>query len=246
MGAIQQPADAVDIYEAEYVRRLFDEMSGSYDRVNYLTSFGFSQRWRRQCVENALIQPGETVHDLMCGMGECWRYIGRMAEDNGQVVAVDFSSGMLSGAARRKSGLTIPLALEQRDVLQSEFEDESVQRITSAFGVKTFSDEQKRILAREIHRILIPGGTYSLIEISEPSVPILRQLYMFYMKRCIPLLGRILLGNPENYRMLGVYAERFGNCRGMHRILLQAGLTAEYREYFYGCATGVTGAKPIL
>src|SRR5687767_11036397 len=125
MEASQRPAESVDIYEAEYVRRLFDEMSESYDRVNYLTSFGFSQRWRRQCVENALIEPGETVHDLMCGMGECWRYIGRMAGENGRVVAVDFSSGMLSGAARRRSQLTIPLDIEQRDVLQSGFEDGS-------------------------------------------------------------------------------------------------------------------------
>ena len=238
--------DSAEIYEPEYVKRLFDEMSESYDRVNYITSFGFSQLWRRQCVENAFIQPGETVYDLMCGMGECWRYVGGLAGNDGKIVAVDFSSGMLSGASRRRAGLSIPLELEQRDVLETGFPNDSIERITSAFGVKTFSDHQKGILARELHRILKPGGTYSIIEISEPSVPVLRHLYMFYLKRGIPLLGRILLGNPENYRMLGVYTERFQNCRGIHRILLQAGLTAEYREYFFGCATGVTGAKPAF
>src|SRR5688500_17855931 len=127
MEAMRPAPEAVDIYEPEYVRRLFDEMSESYDRVNYLTSFRFSQRWRRQCVENALIEYGETVYDMMCGMGECWRYIGRMAASTGRVVAVDFSPGMLSGAARRRSDLTIPLDVEQRDVLQSGFADESVE-----------------------------------------------------------------------------------------------------------------------
>ncbi len=80
MEANPHSADSVDIYEADYVRQLFDEMSESYDRVNYLTSFGFSQRWRRQCVEHALIQSGETVHDLMCGMGECWGYMRSVSQ----------------------------------------------------------------------------------------------------------------------------------------------------------------------
>jgi demethylmenaquinone methyltransferase/2-methoxy-6-polyprenyl-1,4-benzoquinol methylase len=35
---------------------------------------------------------------------------------------------------------------------------------------------------------------------------------MFYLKHIIPGIGRLLLGNPENYRMLGVYTEKFGNC----------------------------------
>jgi hypothetical protein len=31
-----------DIYNPGYVEKLFDEMSESYERVNYITSFGFS------------------------------------------------------------------------------------------------------------------------------------------------------------------------------------------------------------
>ena len=32
------------IYSFEFLTTLFNEMASSYDRVNYLTSFGFSQR----------------------------------------------------------------------------------------------------------------------------------------------------------------------------------------------------------
>ena len=54
-----------DIYSFEFLKALFDEMSGSYDRVNYVTSFGFSWRFRRQFVGHANLEPGHAVCDLM-------------------------------------------------------------------------------------------------------------------------------------------------------------------------------------
>lgn len=41
------------LYEPEYVKGLFSEMSKTYERMNILTSFGFSTRWRKQCVNNS-------------------------------------------------------------------------------------------------------------------------------------------------------------------------------------------------
>ncbi|MGO4708427.1 class I SAM-dependent methyltransferase [Chryseobacterium sp. 2TAF14] len=37
-----------NIYEPKFVKQLFNQMSGSYERMNYITSFGFSIRWRKQ------------------------------------------------------------------------------------------------------------------------------------------------------------------------------------------------------
>jgi ubiquinone/menaquinone biosynthesis C-methylase UbiE len=65
-----------------------------------------------------------------------------------------------------------------------------------------------------------------------------------YLKHIIPIIGWVLLGNPENYRMLGVYTEQFGDCRSMRNALARNGLRATYHEYFFGCASGVSGIKP--
>lgn len=46
------------IYNPDFVRELFDSMSKSYERMNYITSFGFSERWRRSCVRQANLKPG--------------------------------------------------------------------------------------------------------------------------------------------------------------------------------------------
>jgi len=89
---------ATDIYEPHFVERLFDDMAGTYETVNYLASFGFCDRWRRQFVEKASIRPGMVVCDLMCGMGECWPGLGRLLRGRGRILGVDFSRQMLHGA----------------------------------------------------------------------------------------------------------------------------------------------------
>ncbi|MBD1426148.1 class I SAM-dependent methyltransferase [Sphingobacterium arenae] len=38
-------------YEPAFVKKMFNRMSSSYERMNYITSFGFSIRWRRQFLE---------------------------------------------------------------------------------------------------------------------------------------------------------------------------------------------------
>ncbi|MEZ4904035.1 MAG: class I SAM-dependent methyltransferase [Spirosomataceae bacterium] len=62
-----------NIYSTEFVKELFNKMSSSYERMNYITSFGFSIRWRTQFLEkfkatNEKVQ----VIDLLSGMGETW------------------------------------------------------------------------------------------------------------------------------------------------------------------------------
>lgn len=51
-------------------------MSKSYERMNYITSFGFSIIWRKQFIKN--LEKNESniqVIDLLSGLGENWSYI---------------------------------------------------------------------------------------------------------------------------------------------------------------------------
>lgn len=233
-----------DIYAPRYIAQLFDEMSQSYEWVNYITSFGFSKRWRRQCVAHARIRSQAVVYDLMCGMGECWHDIAKQLMESGQLLTLDISSNMLSGARRRQRRYsTIPISIVQQDMLTNGLQDQSADHVVSAFGIKTFSLNQQQHFVHELMRILKHGGTFSLIEVSVPTWLPLRLLYMFYLKQIIPWIGWLFLGNPDNYRMLGVYTERFGNARPLYDLLQAAGFDVHYHQYFFGCATGVSGVK---
>ena len=133
----------------------------------------------------------------------------------------------------------------EENVLENSLTAQSADYVISSFGLKTFSKEQLSLLAKEISRILKPGGHFSFIEISVPSNAILRWFYGFYLNYCIPVIGKLFLGNPDNYRMLWRYTQAFGDCRDTASVLQNAGLHVEYRELFFGCASGLyMGYKP--
>ncbi len=235
-----------DIYDPNFVKSLFDEMSKTYGITNYLSSFGFCERWRRQCIQLATIKPGMLVYDLMTGMGECWNLINRRLRNEGKLIALDISEAMCSRASAQRSQMpSLEVELLNEDFLNNSLPDSKADCVISSFGLKTFSDEQKAVVAQQIARILKPGGTYSLLEISVPSSSVLRAPYMTYLKYCIPVTGKLLLGNPDNYRMLGIYTEKFKDCGYMKDLLEKAGLTVELKSFFFGCATALCGSKEV-
>lgn len=233
-----------DIYTPSYVKGLFDRMSASYERMNFLTSFGFSIRWRRQFLEPlpATDAPVE-VMDLLTGMGETWGWTKRRYPQ-AKLTVLDFSEGMLKYAqAKSRDKYQGEVVVLQQDVLQNQLPSEHFDIVTCAFGLKTFNAAQLEVLAQETKRVLKPGGHFTFVEVSKPEGGLLRALYGLYLGRMIPVLGRLLLGDPEEYKMLWRYTNSFGNAKEAMRIFQQAGLTAEYASYFHGCATGFHGVK---
>jgi demethylmenaquinone methyltransferase/2-methoxy-6-polyprenyl-1,4-benzoquinol methylase len=230
-------------FGAPAIKSLFDEMVSTYGRAGTVASLGLSQRWRRQCVAAAGIRPGMTVCDLMTGTGEAWAAIGARLQGDGKIIAVDFSAGMLEHAARQARRSSIEVSLRAEDAFHTSIPDASVDCVVSTFGLKTCAPEQMLLLAREVARILKPGGTCSLIEISVPPARWLRQPYLWYVNYVIPAIGRLFLGNPANYRMLGRYTQEFGDCAAMVEIMGRAGLDVQQVRYLGGCATGVVGRK---
>lgn len=231
-------------YDEQYVARLFDQMGPSYDVVNLISSFGFSEIWRAQCVSNLSIGQGAIVADLMSGSGECWSYVNRRTGLNGRIVSVDFSPVMCSRQKRRLDhlgGSTIEIRCE--NALSLGLSDRSVDFIVSAFGLKTFSTASLPRLAAEAFRVLRDGGACSFLEISLPDLIFLRFLYRFYLKFVIPLIGRIFLKNIECYQMLGVYTEAFGSCARVVKQFQDAGFRVVVKTHFFGCASSIVATK---
>ena len=54
MARIKSPRSIrpeIDIYDPTFVKGIFDRCSSKYIRFSWFCSFGFTERWRRQCVE---------------------------------------------------------------------------------------------------------------------------------------------------------------------------------------------------
>jgi demethylmenaquinone methyltransferase/2-methoxy-6-polyprenyl-1,4-benzoquinol methylase len=236
-----------DLYRPEFVRGLFNEMSRTYGVVNLIASFGFCVLWRRQCTRQVEILPGEVVFDLMSGMGELWPAVAARVGHGGRLCAVDFSPAMCARSRSTAERLTgIDVELREEDILHNSIPDGIADVVLSTFGLKTFTREQRARLAREVARVVRPGGRLSLLEISVPPPLLLRWPYMVYIKYFVPLIGRLLLGNPDNYRLLGVYTSRFRDCSEFAAQCTDAGLRVQMRRFFFGCATAVVGEKPPI
>src|SRR5690554_7238133 len=131
-----------EIYEPKFIEDLFDNMSSSYSKMNYITSFGFSERWRRKCVEEIEIEEGKIVVDLMTGMGECWKHILKTSDQNSKLIGLDFSTKMIGRAEKNKRKYkhsTIEILKE--NVFENSIEDESADYVISGFRSEEHTSE---------------------------------------------------------------------------------------------------------
>ena len=233
-----------NIYSPEYVKGLFNRMSSSYERMNYITSFGFSIRWRRQFL-NSFKQTSHKAEiiDLLTGMSETWTATKNKLQ-NSNLTVLDFSEGMLKYAeSKNKANFNSEINILHQDILNNKLPSNHYDFVTCAFGLKTFNIEQLNTVALETKRILKTGGQFSFIEVSKPDNRILNLFYGFYLEQIIPVLGKILLGNTEEYKMLWKYTNEFKNAKKAKEIFTKSGLKTNYNSYFFGCATGFYGEK---
>jgi len=237
----------IDIYDPTFVKGIFDRCSSKYIRFSWFCSFGFTERWRRQCVGALRFSALEPAigYDLMAGTGEVWPHLLRHHPNIGTITAVDISSGMHRHAlSRLHQHRAHKIEFVEDDVLKSKLPQNSADFIVSTFGLKTFSSDQHRRLAKMIANALKPGGTFSVIEASDPKGWWLRPLYLFHLKIVLPWVERLWLRGAQDFAMIGTYSTNFGNAASFAEMLRREGLEVRYTRYFFGCATGASGIKP--
>lgn len=236
-----------DIYNPEFVKGVFDRCSEKYIFVSTLLSFGFTERWRRECAQQ-LPTPetdGRICYDLMSGTGEAWPHILKAHPDTQQIFAIDISSGMYARAKTRLNEMRAnKIGFKRADVFGTDLDKNNADMIVSTFGLKTFNQEQRGRLAKLTASTLKSGGTFSMIEASDPVGWVFRPFYLFHLKMVLPVFEKIFLRGATDFKMIGIYSTNFGNAQSFAQQLRAEGLDVEFRKHFFGCATSVYGRKP--
>jgi len=252
---------AQDIYDPASVASLFDRCSTRYRRWSAVSSFGFVWLWRKQCVDRLVGQsnvarihegtlspriPKVTqVIDLMAGTGEVWPHV-LGAFPRAQITAIDISPAMHAEAITKLHGTRAhKINHLTANALDDDLPANTADLLVATFGLKTFNKEQQTVLAGQIARILMPGGSFSLIEASDPIGWPLRPFYRAYLHGALPLIERLFLKAAQDFSMISTYTRNFENCRHMESALRDAGLKVTYKKHFFGCATSIAGTKPI-
>ena len=204
--------------EAARIAGMFDAIAERYDLLNHLLSAGRDKQWRMRAVAQLHLTGTETVLDLCTGTADLAIAALDGPRRARRVIGVDFSAAMLE-IARRKTRAQ-PIALLRGDATRIPVADARVNAVTIGFGIRNV--EQPMAACREILRVLRPGGTLVILEFSLPRSKAVRQLYLWYFRRILPMIGRLISKHPSAYAYLPASVETFPTpdafCRELRRV----------------------------
>ena len=188
--------------KAGRVREVFDSVAAQYDLMNDLMSGGLHRLWKRFTIELSAVRSGQTVLDIAGGTGDLAAKFSKLVGADGKVILADINAAMLSVGRDRliDKGALSNIAVVQADAQFLPFEDNSIDCITIAFGLRNVTDKAKAL--RSMHRVLKPGGRVLVLEFSKPTSPLLSKVYDAYSFSALPAMGKLITDDADSYRYL--------------------------------------------
>lgn len=202
---------------------MFDEIAGRYDLLNRLLSAGLDRTWRRRAVDSLQLHGGEVVLDLCTGTADLALALVPPHGAASRVLAVDFSSQMLR-LGYEKTGpqrATGAVALLRGDAERIPLGAASVDAVTIGFGIRNVASAPAALA--EIKRVLRPGGRLAILEFGEPQQAAIRALYLWYFRRVLPLVGRLVSRHRSAYTYLPASVGTFYSPPAFRALLSESG-----------------------
>lgn len=247
--------------KGEQVEKMFDSIAPAYDFMNAAMTFGLHKIWRRKALRRAFSTPGmrrallsadgPDILDVASGTGDLAFAMSRKLDGLGllgTITGVDLSEGMLA-IARKKLAQLPPdiasmLSFETGDCLQLRYPDNSFSLITVAYGVRNFEHLADGL--REMQRVLRPGGTLCILELSVPVNPVIRLGYNIYSRFLIPVVGKIVSRDSRAYKYLPESIAAAPQREKLCNILRAAGFSdCSFRSMTLGVVTLYLASKPL-
>jgi demethylmenaquinone methyltransferase/2-methoxy-6-polyprenyl-1,4-benzoquinol methylase len=199
---------------------MFDAIAEQYDFLNHLLSAGFDKRWRKRAIDGLQLTGHETVLDLCTGTADLALAAMTGAARARNVVGIDFSGAMLQ-IGQEKVRNNANIALVRGDATRIPLADASIDATTIGFGIRNV--EKPAVACREIVRVLRPGGRLVILEFSLPRSTMLRNAYLWYFRRVLPLVGRLVSKHPSAYTYLPESVQAFPSPEEFSQELRHAG-----------------------
>ncbi len=214
------------------VEDMFDKIAFRYDFLNRFLSAGIDVGWRKKAIKQLIPDQPQKILDVATGTGDFALTCYEILKPE-KITGIDISEGMLEIGRKKiaKAGLQQNIELLNGDSEAILFDDNSFDAVTVAFGVRNFENLEKGL--SEIKRVLKPGGKLVVLECTKPSLPVIKQLYRFYMKTLTPKIGKIIAKNNDAYQYLNDSVLQFPEKEPFINILNQA----NYRNAFYKTLT---------
>ncbi len=225
--------------DGDYIRTMFDRMARNYDAFTFWMSFGGAKALRSEALKD--LKPGDRVLDIACGTGDLALEAARRTGGTGRVIGLDFSSGMLEVAERRRmrDAERIPARLNWvcRGAETLPIEGEKFDWVVSGFALRGLYEHIDRILDG-IRASLVDGGRVALLDLTEPRNPVLKFLYKTFFYSWVAFLGAVLFGKNYPVAYLPDSSSRFLKASEFTEKLKSKGFRdVSARSFIFGSVT---------
>ncbi|MCD0463950.1 bifunctional demethylmenaquinone methyltransferase/2-methoxy-6-polyprenyl-1,4-benzoquinol methylase UbiE [Flavobacterium sp. LC2016-23] len=226
----------------EQVAQMFDTISGNYDNLNRVISFGIDIKWRKKVLKIVSDKKPKIILDIATGTGDLAIL---MAQTNAEkIIGLDISAGMLEVGKKKveEKKLSNVIELVLGDSENMPFGDNYFDAITVSFGVRNFETLEKGFA--EILRVLKPNGVFVILETSVPDKTPYKQGYNFYTKNILPLIGKLFSKDNSAYGYLSESAAAFPYGEALNNILRKIGfIDVVAMPQTFGVATIYSASK---
>lgn len=231
-----KPYKDSELGKKEQVAQMFDNISGNYDGLNRVISFGIDVKWRTKVLQLVASKNPTTVLDIATGTGDL--AILMTSTSAKEIIGLDISAGMLEVGkkkiAERKLDSKIQMVLGDSENIP--YPDNYFDAITVAFGVRNFETLEKGLA--EILRVLKPNGIFVILETSVPTKFPFKQGYAFHSKFILPLVGKLFSKDKAAYSYLSDSANEFPFGEALNNILRKIGfIDVKHLPQTFGVAT---------
>ena len=210
-----------ELGKKEQVAQMFDAISGNYDNLNRVISFGIDIKWRKKVLKIVNASKPKTILDIATGTGDLAILMAETKAE--QIIGLDISAGMLEVGVKKIADKNLSKTIEMvlGDSENMPFDTDYFDAVTVAFGVRNFETLEKGLA--EILRVLKPEGVFVILETSVPDKTPYKQGYKFYSQNILPLIGKLFSKDNAAYGYLSESAAAFPYGEALNNILRKVG-----------------------
>ena len=232
--------------KASLVGNVFDTVSGNYDLMNDLMSFGIHRLWKRITIETTGIRNDFKVLDLAGGTGDMVKLMREKISEKGTLILSDINASMLEEGRNRLIDQGIEdVHMAQIDAQFLPFEDDTFDLITIAFGLRNVTHKEKAL--QSILKALKPGGKLVILEFSKPQNEVFREIYDLFSFEVIPKIGELIAQTEESYRYLAESIRMHPTQEELKEMLEKSGFTkCKYENLTNGIVAIHSGQKEMI
>lgn len=184
----------------QQVADMFDNISPKYDLLNRTLSMGIDVLWRKKAIKMMKAENPQLILDVATGTADL--ALEALSLNPQKIIGVDISEGMLDVGRQKIAKLNLhdKIELAYGDSENLDFPENTFDAVMVSFGVRNFENLEKGLA--NIHRVLKKGGQIMVLEFSQPESFPFKQIYQFYFKNVLPLVGKSISKDNSAYTYL--------------------------------------------